>query len=83
LASIAGWRRIVGVPLIFMGGFLVFQHVVMYGYSSEPGPCHGMYGLIMFIVGFLMTRRFRRDEGDDFWSNVTGAVRRLVASGRS
>jgi len=67
MAEIPKWRRWIGGVLMLIGGGFMAQHLLAYGYSSEPGPCHGTYGFIMLIVGFLISRRYRRVESDDKW----------------
>jgi len=57
---------------MLFGGSLMAQHLLVYGYSSEPGPCHGVYGIIILIAGFLISRRWHKESGDDSWSDYYG-----------
>ena len=67
--SIPKWRKWSGGAMMLLGGSLIAQHLLAYGYSSEPGPCHGTYGLIILIAGFLISRRYRKVESDDSWKD--------------
>jgi len=56
-------RRLIAATLYGIGIALILEHLWLYGATWDVGlHCHGFYGLVAIVIGFLVGHRIRRDE---------------------
>jgi len=56
-------RRLIAATLYGIGIALILEHLWLYGATWDVGlHCHGFYGLVAILIGFLIGRRIKGDE---------------------
>jgi len=52
-----------GIVLLASGIALVLEHLINYGWTWDVKlECHGLYGLILFIIGWILASRFTKNK---------------------
>jgi len=58
--TVAEIVRYMGYIMMCAGVGLTFHHFMVYGYSWDlVALCHGLYGWILFTVGFVLSAKWR------------------------
>jgi hypothetical protein len=46
--------KVAALACIGAGGMMFLEHILMYGYFDVSPVCHGFYGLVLIIIGWII-----------------------------